>query len=80
MADIKHEIKKDFGVIEGTGDGSSKWKRHLTLTSWNDAFPKYDIRSWDESMDRCNRGLTFTLVELKQLKELIDTAIAESEK
>lgn len=67
MSDITFNIKKDFGTI---GDG--KWMRHLTLTSWNNADAKYDLRPWNDDMTKCSKGITFTKDELYELRDLLD--------
>lgn len=63
MADLKYEVKKDFGSIGG--------KKKLTFTSWNDNEPRYDIRDWYEN--NVGKGITLDENELKALYELLST-------
>lgn len=63
MADLKYEVKIDFGSIGG--------KKKLTFTSWNDNAPRYDIRDWYEN--NVGKGITLDKDELKNLYELLST-------
>ena len=51
MTEIKYEIIKKIGVLSTSASG---WTKELNLLSWNEAEPKYDLRSW--SADRSRRG------------------------
>lgn len=73
MGEITYDIEKDFGSF---GDG--KWVKHLSLVKWNGGEAKYDIRSWNDDMTKCNKGVTLTLEELMDLRDLIDQAIEEA--
>lgn len=63
---IKFEVLEDYGTF-----GEGEWKKHLTLTKWNDGEAKLDIRAWSPDMQKCGKGLTLTANELKELGELI---------
>lgn len=69
MADIKFEIKETAGVLSESAKG---WKKELNLISWNDKEAKYDIRDWDSEHKKMGKGVTFTIEELKKLKELLN--------
>lgn len=62
MADLKFEVKIDFGEIGG--------KKKLTFTSWNGNAPRYDIRDWYDD-EKCGKGITLDKSELKSLFELL---------
>ncbi len=70
MPDIKFEIKETFGVLSESAKG---WKKELTLISWNDREPKYDIRDWDLGHEKMGKGVTLTLEELRSLKEILNS-------
>ncbi|MGV3487260.1 MAG: YdbC family protein [Tuberibacillus sp.] len=69
MPEFKFEVLKSFGTISETENG---WKKELTIVSWNDREPKYDIRSWSPQKDRMGRGITLTKEELLSLKNLLN--------
>lgn len=70
MADIKYEIVETIGILS---ENSKGWTKELNLVSWNDREPKYDLREWSPDHEKMSKGLTFTLEEAKQLKELLET-------
>ena len=69
MAELKYEIAENLGVLGETGNG---WTKELNLVSWNDREPVYDIRTWNEGHDRMGKGLTLSMDEVKELKELLN--------
>jgi len=69
MADIKYEIKEQFGKISESSKG---WTKELSLISWNDREPKYDIREWAPGHEKMSKGVTLTKDELKELKKILD--------
>lgn len=73
MADVNHEVIKDFGVIDEDSRGS--WKTHLALVKWYDNEPKLDLRKWNEDMTKCSKGFTFTKEEAFELLNLLEDAI-----
>lgn len=64
--EVKFEVIEDFGTF-----GEGEWKKHLTLTKWNDGEPKFDIRAWNEDMSKCGRGITLTKAEVDELKAIL---------
>jgi len=69
MADVKFEIKETVGVLSESVKG---WKKELNLISWNDKEPKYDIREWDSEHGKMGKGVTFSVEELKKLKDILN--------
>ena len=69
MAEFKYEIVKSFGELSESKTG---WKKELSLISWNERAPKYDIRDWAPEHGKTGKGVTLTLEELKKLKELLN--------
>lgn len=57
MADIKFEIKETIGVLSESAKG---WTKELSLVSWNDNAPKYDIREWSPDHTKMGKGVTLT--------------------
>ena len=72
MADTTFKIIKDFGAF---GDG--KMQKHLTLCSWFDKEPKFDIRPWSDDMTKCGKGIVLDKSELLDLQDLIEEALSE---
>lgn len=68
MADIKFEIKESIGTLSESAKG---WTKELNLVSWNNREPKYDLRDWAPDHEKMGKGVTFTLEELRALKELL---------
>lgn len=66
MAEVKFDIIKTIAVLS---EGNKGWKKELNLMSWNGRDPVYDIRSWSEDHKKMGKGSTYTLDELKVLKE-----------
>jgi len=69
MAEFKYEIVKTFGTISESKGG---WKKELSLISWNERDPKYDIRDWAPEHAKMGKGITLSKDELKKLKELLN--------
>lgn len=69
MADITFEIQKTIGVLTESAKG---WTKELNLVSWNDKPAKYDIREWDPAHEKMGKGVTFSIEELKRLRELLN--------
>ncbi|KEH99143.1 seryl-tRNA synthetase [Clostridium botulinum C/D str. BKT12695] len=69
MANIKYEIKENIGVVS---ESSKRWTKELNLISWNYKEPKYDLRDWAPEHEKMGKGITLTLDELKELKEILN--------
>ncbi|MBB5181102.1 hypothetical protein HNQ44_002567 [Planomicrobium koreense] len=69
MADLKFEIIETIGTLSTKQNG---WKKQLTLISWTNRDPKYDIRFWSEDQTEMKKGITFDLSELQTLKGLLN--------
>ena len=69
MADIKYEIEKELGYISESAKG---WKKELNLISWNGKEAKYDLRDWSPEHEKMAKGITLTIDELKELKNLLN--------
>lgn len=71
MADaFSFKIVKELGVIS---TGKADWAMKLTLVSWGDREPKYDIRSWSPDQLKMGKGITMTDDELRSLKKLLNS-------
>lgn len=68
MADIKFEIKEEYGVLSESTKG---WKKELNLISQNDAAPKYDIRDWSPDHEKMGKGVTLSTDEAKALYDVL---------
>lgn len=69
MAEIKFEIKETIGVLSESTKG---WTKELSLVSWNDNAPKYDIREWSPDHSKMGKGVTLAKEDLKKLKDLLN--------
>jgi len=69
MAEIKFEIKETIGVLSESAKG---WTKELSLVSWNDKDPKYDIREWSPDHAKMGKGVTLTSEELEKLRDLLN--------
>ena len=69
MGDVKYKIEKEVGVISETSKG---WRKELNLISWNGREAKYDLRDWAPEHEKMGKGITLTLDELKQLKNILN--------
>jgi hypothetical protein len=69
MAEIKFEIEKELGKISESSKG---WTKELNLISWNGKEAKYDLRDWAPEHEKMGKGITLSIDELKQLKELLN--------
>lgn len=70
MPEFKFDIVKSFGLIS---ENKSGWVKEVNLVSWNEKEPVYDIRVWQEGHDKLGKGITLTEVEMKNLKELLNS-------
>jgi hypothetical protein len=69
VAEIKFEIRETVGTLS---EGSKGWKKEINLISWNDKDPKYDIRDWDQDHEKMGKGVTLTVEELKNLRDILN--------
>lgn len=69
MADIKFEITKSLGVLS---QGSKGWQKEINLVSWNERSPKIDIRDWDQNHEKMGKGVTLSVEELRQLRDIVN--------
>lgn len=67
---LKFEIVQNIAVI--SSEKRSGWTKELNLISFNDAAPKYDLRSWDPNHVKMGKGITLSKDEMKELKNAIE--------
>ncbi len=70
MADIKYDIIKEVGVLSESNTG---WTKELNLISWNNREAKYDLRDWAPEHAKMGKGITLSLEELKELRNLLNS-------
>jgi hypothetical protein len=68
MAGITFEVKQQLGVLSHSTKG---WTKQLNLVSWNGRDAKYDIRDWDDKLEKMGRGISLSKAELSKLHECI---------
>lgn len=66
---FKYEIVKCIAVLSTERSG---WTKELNLISFNDAPPKYDLRTWDPDHQKMGKGITLSKEELSILKDALD--------
>ena len=64
MREIQYEIVKEIAVLS-TGD--SGYTKEINLISWNGKEPKYDIRSFSPTREKCGKGITLNADEAAAL-------------
>lgn len=69
MAEIKYEITEKLGVLSESARG---WTKEINLVSWNNYDAKYDIREWAPEHSKMGKGVTFTLDEIKELRDILN--------
>ena len=74
MKEIQYEMVKEIAVLSA---GDSGYTKEINLISWNGKEPKYDIRSFSPSREKCGKGITLTADEaavlLKALQEELNS-------
>lgn len=60
--EFKFEIVKNIAVLSTEKSG---WTKEVNLVSYNDAPPKFDIRSWDPNHEKMGKGITLSKEEMK---------------
>jgi hypothetical protein len=69
MPDIKYELTKELGVLSENAKG---WSKEISMVSWNDREPKYDIREWSNGHEKMGKGVTLTGEEVKHLRDILN--------
>ena len=69
---FKYEIVKSIVTLSTERSG---WTKELNLVSFNDAPPKYDLRSWDPDHQKMGKGITLSKEEMMILKDAIDDLV-----
>ncbi len=69
MSEFKYEIIKELGVISERKGG---WSKQLSLISWNDAEPKYDIRDWGPNHEKMGKGISLSASELQASTDMLN--------
>lgn len=64
MKEIQYEIVKKITVLS---KGDSGYTKEINLISWNGKEPKYDIRSFSPSREKCGKGITLNADEAAAL-------------
>ena len=65
---IRFEVVEHIATLSTSETG---WHKELNKVSWNDAEPKYDIRSWKDDYSRVGKGVTLFEDEMKVLANAI---------
>ena len=61
---FQFEIVQNIAVLSTERSG---WTKEVNLVSYNDAPPKFDIRSWDPNHEKMGKGVTLSHEEMKTL-------------
>lgn len=65
---FKFEIVKCIAVLSTDRNG---WTKEINLVSFNDAPPKYDIRSWDPDHQKMGKGISLSRDEMKEMLDAL---------
>ena len=68
MVEVPMILVKHYGVLS---QNKRMWTRELNLISWNGHEPRYDIRDWSTDKKKSSKGMTFSLDEILNLKEIL---------
>lgn len=74
MADIKYNIKENYGEVSSSEKG---WTKELNLISWNGAAAKFDIRDWSPGHEKMGKGVTLSRDEAEALYKLLGEALGK---
>ncbi len=74
MAVLSFEIIECLGRLSSSPSG---WTKELNLISWNGDTPKYDIRQWSPDHTKMGKGITLSLEEAEELKEILEQCLEE---
>ena len=66
---FKFEIIKNIVTLSTERSG---WTKELNLVSFNDAPPKYDLRTWDPDHQKMSKGVTLSKDEVAALREALE--------
>jgi len=69
MAEITFKIVEEVGVLSELPSG---WQKELNLVSWNERDAKYDLRDWNADHEKMRKGITLTVDELAQLRDILN--------
>ena len=72
MKEIQYEIKKEIAVLSKSDSGYTK---EINFISWNEKEPKYDIRSFSPTREKCGKGITLTESEAAALLEALQNEL-----
>ncbi len=67
--EFKYEIVESIATLSTERSG---WTKELNLVSFNDAPPKYDLRTWDPKHQKMGKGITLSKDEMVSLREAIE--------
>ena len=65
---FKFEIVKNIAVLSTERSG---WTKEIHLVSFNDAPPKYDIRSWDPDHEKMGKGISLSREEMQTMLDAL---------
>ena len=65
-----YKVLEECGTLSTNSKG---WALKLRYISWNNAEPKYDLRTWKETEngEQCGKGMTLTGEELEALYNIL---------
>ena len=66
---FKFEIVQNIAILSIEKSG---WTKELNLISFNDAPPKYDLRTWDPEHRKMGKGITLSMSEMAVLIEALE--------
>ena len=68
-SEFTFEIVKNIATLSTDKSG---WTKELNLVSYNDAVPKYYIRTWDPDHQKMGKGVTLNNDEMFRLRAALE--------
>ena len=62
--EINCKITREIAVLSSNHNG---WQLEFNEVAWNGKEPKLELRRWAPNHEKCNRGVTLTTDEAKNL-------------
>ena len=68
-SEVRFEIKEHIGTLSESAKG---WTKELSIVSWNDGAPKYDLRDWSPDHTKMGKGITLNEDEISMLRKFLN--------
>ena len=69
MAEVNYRIIKEVMALPPESDKETAFHTELNIISWNNGYPKLDIRRWAKDRTKCGKGISLSMEETKTVLE-----------